>query len=342
MILASGIVAQQHRGSIVHGNQDIHGTVVIEVSEGQTSRRKLPGENRSAVCADVLQARTRVLKKQHGLAVGDPRIDFVDEIVRMAVGDQQVEVAVVIVVEKLQTPAAHRLRGPGNTGRSGDIFKRLVVFVVIHPIELVIQIRHKKIHPSILGQISGIHSHARPRFSSLPVRHSRREADLFETPSGAIGEKEIRGSVVGDEEIEEAVVVDVRGDDAPSFAGIACYARLLVHVREGAVAVVVEEPARHGIEDAGVAVFVDARESGYVGRITNVVLQLAEIDEPADEKIQASVVVVIKPHHAGGPTGSGDTCLFGDICEGTVPIVAIQNAAAVLIIGPPIDPPNML
>ena len=57
--------------------------------------------------------------------------------------------------------------------------------------------------------------------------------------------------VVGYEEIEEAVVVDVGGDCAPGFAAMVGDAHFLADIGEGAVAVVVEELAGHGIEDAG-------------------------------------------------------------------------------------------
>jgi len=159
----------------------------------------------------------------------------------MSIGDQQVEVAVVVVVEKFYAPAAHGLRGPGDTRRRGNILESLVVFVVINPIQFVIQIRHEKIHPAILVQIRRIHPHARPRFFPLlrtpPQAVKPISSNRF---PGAIGENKIRGRVVSHEKIQEAVVVNVRCHRAPGFAGITAYARLLAHVRERAVAIVVE------------------------------------------------------------------------------------------------------
>ncbi len=107
-------------------------------------------------------------------------------------------------------------------------------------------------------EIRGIDTHAGAGFAAGPIGDAGGEADFFEFFSFAVGEKEVGGGVVGDEEIEEAVVVDVGGDGAPGFAGIIGDAHFLADVGEGAVAVVVEEPAGHRVEDAGVAVFVDA------------------------------------------------------------------------------------
>ena len=60
------------------------------------------------------------------------------------------------------------------------------------------------------------------------------------------------------------------------------------------------------------------------------VSEFGEIDEAADEEIEAAVVVVIEPDGAGGPAGSGNAGFFGDVGEGAVAIVAIENAAAIL------------
>ena len=57
---------------------------------------------------------------------------------------------------------------------------------------------------------------------------------------------------------------------------------------------------------------------------------LLEVHEVADEEIQASVVVVIKPYGAGGPAGSGDAGFRGDVGESAVAVIVIKNAAGIL------------
>ncbi len=58
--------------------------------------------------------------------------------------------------------------------------------------------------------------------------------------------------------------------------------------------------------------------------------EFGEIDEATDEEIEAAVVVVIEPDGARGPAGCGYAGFFGDVGEGAVAVVAIEDAATVL------------
>ena len=59
-------------------------------------------------------------------------------------------------------------------------------------------------------------------------------------------------------------------------------------------------------------------------------LRFVEIYETADKKIEAAIVVIIKPHRTGCPAWSGHAGFFGHVGKSSVAVVAIQNAAAVL------------
>src|ERR1700756_1015530 len=59
-------------------------------------------------------------------------------------------------------------------------------------------------------------------------------------------------------------------------------------------------------------------------------LGFVEVDEAADEEVEAAIVVVVEPDRARGPSGSGHAGLFGYVGEGAVAIVAIEDAFAVL------------
>src|SRR2546429_5703922 len=66
---------------------------------------------------------------------------------------------------------------------------------------------------------------------------------LFRT---LVDEEKIGDRVVRDEKVHPAVVVDVRRNDTPRFSQRLGDAGFLADVAEGAVPVVVEEPARGG------------------------------------------------------------------------------------------------
>lgn len=58
--------------------------------------------------------------------------------------------------------------------------------------------------------------------------------------------------------------------------------------------------------------------------------RLIEVNEAADEKIQPSIIIVIKPDSTGGPSGSRYSSLVGNIRKCAIPIVSIQDTAAIL------------
>ena len=138
--MAAGVVAEQDGRTVVYGDQDIDRAIVVEIAEGQAACGELAGEDGPLSCADIFQARGRVLEKKERLAVGYAGIDLVDEIVGMAVGDEEVEEAVVIEVEKFGAPAAHHLRGACDAGGAGFVFEGFVALVLVEAVELVVEI----------------------------------------------------------------------------------------------------------------------------------------------------------------------------------------------------------
>ena len=83
----------------------------------------------------------------------------------------------------------------------------------------------------------------------------------------------------------------------------------------------------HGLEKPGVAVIVCARRVRDRRRHC---AELGEIDEAADEQVEAAVVVVIEPNGADAQPGAATPGFFGDVGEGAVAVIAVEDAAAVL------------
>src|SRR5580692_8310231 len=194
----------------------------------------------------------------------------------------------------------------------------------------MVQVRHEQIHPAVLIVVGRIYTHARTRFSSGAIGDTGSESNFFKALPLAIRKQEISSRIVGNKKVQESIVVDVRSDDTPSLARIIGDSHLLAYVCECSVPVVVKQPARHGVKDTRITVFVKSCKCGYIWRFAHVVLHLAEIDEAANEEIETPIIVIIKPHGAGGPTGGCDTSFFRDIRECAVTVVVIKDAAAVL------------
>src|SRR5207245_7494870 len=84
----------------------------------------------------------------------------------------------------------------------------------------------------------------------LAVGDTRIETQLLELSVAFVDEEKIGDRVVGNEKIHPAVVIDVRRNDTPGFSQRLGNAGFLADVGEGAVAVVVEEPACRRSVDA--------------------------------------------------------------------------------------------
>ena len=58
----------------------------------------------------------------------------------MTVGNEQIDVPVVVIIEKLQAPAAHQPRQTSKAHRSGEIIESKVVTVVVDRIHFLIDV----------------------------------------------------------------------------------------------------------------------------------------------------------------------------------------------------------
>src|SRR6185437_5951525 len=135
----------------------------------------------------------------------------------MAVGQQQVEVTVVVVVEKLQSPTAHQLRGFADTGWERCIAESLLLVIVVKGKHFVVNVGLEEVDPAILIVVSRVDTHSRTRFAESAHADSREHSNLLEFPTPAIGKQEVGNGVVCHEEVHAAVIVDVGSNHSPSF-----------------------------------------------------------------------------------------------------------------------------
>src|SRR5215467_139898 len=172
----------------------------------------------------------------------------------MPVTQKQVDFTVIVVVDKLQSPPAHQPRGQADAVRVRNIGEDLVLIVVVERIHFLIDIGLKQIDPAILIVVGCVYSHSRPRLAECAHTYTGYHSDLFELSLASIGEEKIRNRIVRDIQIHAAIVVQVGGNDAPSLGANLRDPRLFAHVCECSISVVVKEPTRHRVIDAGNAI----------------------------------------------------------------------------------------
>src|SRR5678815_4885522 len=118
----------------------------------------------------------------------------------MAVGENHVEVAIVVIVEKLHTPTTQQPGGGRNAGGISGIGERTIAPVVVKRIGLMVDVGNKQIHPAILIVVCCINPHARSSFTEAAVAHAGERGVLFEMSFPAVQEEEVRRGIVADKQ----------------------------------------------------------------------------------------------------------------------------------------------
>ena len=132
----------------------------------------------------------------------------------MAVRDKQIDPAVVVVIEKLRAPAdvrqTHRrdLRGVRKIG------ERVFAVVMIKRVVFVGEVGDEDVELAVVIVVAGGHAHAALLAAVFIDRGARSEPDLFKRAVAFVAVMKIRRRVVGDEDIDQAVVVEVAGEHA--------------------------------------------------------------------------------------------------------------------------------
>src|SRR5258706_6624658 len=249
-----------------------------------------------------------------------------DEVVRIPVSKEQIEIAVIVVVEEFQAPPAHQAGRRCNSSDSRLVVEGFVVVVLVERIHFAINVGDEQVRPTVFVEICCIDSHSRSRAAFRTIGNSCLGSNFLEAASVAVHEEKVSDGVVGHKQIHTTVVIQVGSHRAPGFPEMTSNPRGLAHIREGAISVVVEQPARRGLVEMRYAVSMFAILAGSA----ILVFGFRELHELADKQIELPVVVVIKPNRARAPAGSSHACLFSNIGEGTVAVVVVENAAAVL------------
>ena len=76
-----------------------------------------------------------------------------DEVIGIAIGQEQIQIAIVVVVKKFQPPTTQQASGLANSRQAGLVIVGAIVIVLIDRVLLHINVRDKQIHPAVLIEI---------------------------------------------------------------------------------------------------------------------------------------------------------------------------------------------
>src|SRR5260370_37886929 len=99
-----------------------------------------------------------------------------DSVIGMAIGHEESNVSVIVVIKELSSPTAHETCGAADTQWAGHVVKGEVSVVVVQGIHFLIDACHEQVLPTILGVVGRLEAHARTRAAFLAIGNSRPHA----------------------------------------------------------------------------------------------------------------------------------------------------------------------
>src|SRR6266700_7881951 len=98
----------------------------------------------------------------------------------MTIGNEKVEVTVVVVIKKLHSPSAHQPRQTSQPQRDSHVIESHVAVVPVERIHLLVHICNEKSWPAVFKDVSRVHPHSRAGSAVLTIGHPGLDADFFE------------------------------------------------------------------------------------------------------------------------------------------------------------------
>ena len=108
-------------------------------------------------------------------------------------------------------------RQPDAGGRAA-VGEEALAQVVVERGSLAVEVGDHQVGPAVAVQVAAGHAHSRLVSALSTAGHAGLEADLLEVKAALVAEEVIGRAVVGDEEVDAVVAVEVGGDDAQARA----------------------------------------------------------------------------------------------------------------------------
>ena len=263
-------------------DEGIDVSVVVVVGEARAATDILRLEEASGMQGNIGEGPIAVVAQQGALHGNQPD--------QAAIHDEDVFPSVVVEIEKPVPPSDKLAGGRAHPGLIRHILKRAsrLARIMVEPV--VVRIGDKQVLPSVIVVVGEDRPHGRRRFTVLPISDVKIGSRIREGAIPVVVVEITRHSVVGNIDIGPAIVVVVSDCYSHRPARLAIDTRLLRHIREGTIPVVMEQPV--GLRGIG------KRPRVLVGGVILPVVRI-ELQIVSDKQIQPPVTVIVKKCSAG-------------------------------------------
>src|ERR1700733_12511712 len=190
MVARGSNIAQQQGIAVIYGDLNVDSSIVVEASHGQAARREFLPERAARLCAYVFEpmliCAAGIAEQEQWLLVCDIGETLVDMVVRVAVRENQVKIAIVVEIEEFQPPAAHQKSCFSDSVGIRYIVKHAVMLVAVESVFLMTDVDNNQVHPTILFIGARTYPHPGCWPAVFVVRFPRDDPALFEPSASAI------------------------------------------------------------------------------------------------------------------------------------------------------------
>jgi len=310
------LVAQQHRGGIDGGHQQILAATIPEVRRQGRAAHIFPGQRAARFLADFFELSglrfvgRQIVKQKRLLGVAyAERLPFHLRI-HVAVGDENVGPAVVVVIEKLHAKTQIGIADGAHARRARKVGELAIAIVVIEIVVIVGKVVLRDVRPAIAIIVGRVDAHA-GLFSPVgTVGHACLGTDLAESTLAVVVIEQARRRVVGYVKDRGSRLCRNPATTRPARSSFRCRSEFFGNIREGAVAIVVVETvaARPSIRAA--RSLQGCRDTGRTRRCRLRQVVDIKVHVVGDIEIEIAIVVIIAESRTRSPTmGIGDAAL---------------------------------
>ena len=170
----------------------------------------------------------------------------------MAIGDEEILPAVVVVVEKKGSPTHKGAAAAGQTGSAANIAEEAVALVAVEGVVVLGEIGDENIGAQVIVDVAQCHAHPGLGAPVAAVGRARGQRDIGKATT-VVAPQAVGVPVVGDVEVGVAIRIEIEPGCAHAVEARAAEARFMAHFREGAVALVAIEQIALGFGTCGAA-----------------------------------------------------------------------------------------
>src|SRR6202022_476937 len=207
-------------GAVVGGNDDVDAAVVVDVADGQAAAEPRLPEDCAGVGGHVYEAVAGVTDQKHWLAIVKIGIVDLHSIEIVALGNDEIFPAVIVIIEEASAPAGVKHGDAAQTRTEAGVGETSVATVLVQGVALVSQVGDKEVGPAIIIIVGEIDAHAGEGATVAIDGDLRHEADFFKGAVALIVIEELDHGVVGDEKVDLSVAVVIGDRDTQALAGL--------------------------------------------------------------------------------------------------------------------------